>query len=318
MLNVLMKSSPQFSSEINNNMESGKKRKRNKQCGYQRPGKETPCEKYQQYRVNNNIRYCQKHYNQFVSESSSIQQDELHLNQVTVQPRSKSPVDVTTDINDIIVNASASILNEELIVAQATTQPRNATPIDTTKSNNASSRVLHDESLLDKATVQPRNENPVNVTTDNDGITIDASTTRISNEESIEEPHSATPIDTTANNYGKLFNPTNRVCHKELIGAQSAIELESNAPVEPISPQHGEAVENNATVQPSSTNQNHCKEPSNTISPQDGAAVENNDCDFDASCRIQQWELDSASAAEEQIYSDENRNAISRNKAEVA
>ncbi len=174
-----------------------------------------------------------------------------------------------------------------MIVAQASTQPRNTTPINTTKNNNASSRVPHDESLIDQATVQPRNENP-------------------------------TPINTTANSYGNIFNPTIRVYQKELIGAQPKIELESNAPVEPISPQHGEAVENNATSQPSSTNQNHCKEPSNTISPQDGAAVENNDCDSDASCGIQQWELDSAAATKQQTYSDENKNAIPRNKAEVA
>jgi hypothetical protein len=130
-----------------------------------------------------------------VSELISIQQDELHLNQATAQPHSKNPVDATTDIDGIIVNASASILNEELIVAQATTQPRNATPINTTISNNASSRILHDELLLDQATLQPCNENPVNVMTDNNGITIDASTTSILNEESIEEPHSATPIN---------------------------------------------------------------------------------------------------------------------------
>jgi hypothetical protein len=104
----------------------------------------------------------------------------LHLNQATAQPRSKNPVDATTDIDGIIVNASASVLNEELIVAQATTQPYNATtPVNMTKNNNASSRVLHDKSFLDQATVQPRNEKPVNVTTDNDGITINASTTSI-------------------------------------------------------------------------------------------------------------------------------------------
>ena len=73
-------------------------------------------------------------------------------------------------------------------------------------------------------------------------------------------------------------------------------------------------MENNATAQPSSTNQNHRKEPSNTISPKDGAAVENNDCDFDASCGIQQWELDAAAATKQQIYSDEIRNAIPRNR----
>ncbi len=115
--------------------------------------------------------------------------------------------------------------------------------------------------------MEPRNENLVNVMTDNDGITINASTTSILNEELIEESRSATQIDMAANNYGNVSNPTNRVCHKELIGAQPTIELESNAPVEPISPQHGEAVENNATLQASSMNQNHCKEPSHTISP---------------------------------------------------
>jgi hypothetical protein len=167
-----------------------------------------------------------------------------------MQSRSKNPVDAMTDINGIIVNASASILNEELNVAQATTQPCNATPIDTTKNNNSSSRVPYDESLLDQATVQPCNENPLNVTTDKDCITINASATSILNEESIEEPRSTTPINTTANNYGNVFNPTNRVCHEESIGAQPTIELESNAPVEPISPQHMEAVENNATTQP--------------------------------------------------------------------
>ena len=119
--------------------------------------------------------------------------------------------------------------------------------------------------------MQPRNENPVKVTTDNDGITIDASTTSIWNEKLIEEPRSATLNDTTANNYGNVFNPTNRVCDEESIGAQPTIEMENSTPVEPISPQHGEAAENNATLQPSSMNQNHCKEPSNTISPQDEA-----------------------------------------------
>jgi hypothetical protein len=125
-------------------------------------------EKYQQYRLNDNSHYFQKHYNQLlqhqqgteqprsttpvngyiiVSESSSIQQYELHSNQATAQPRSKNPVNPTIDIDGIIINASTSILNEELIVAQATTQPHNATPINTMENNNASSRVPHDESL---------------------------------------------------------------------------------------------------------------------------------------------------------------------------
>ena len=157
-------------------MESGKKRKRNKRCRYQGPGQETPCEKSQQWRGPNNSHYCQKHYDQslqhqqgmeqprstnlvdghiVVSESSSIRQDELNLNQATEQSCSKNPVDAMTDNYGIIVNASTSILNEKLIVAQATTQQRNATPIDTTENNNdnASSRVLYDGSLLDQATV---------------------------------------------------------------------------------------------------------------------------------------------------------------------
>jgi hypothetical protein len=124
-------------------MESGIKRKRNKRCGYQGPGQEMPCEKSQQYRLNDNSCYCQKHYNQSLQHQqgteqprstnpvdghmSSIQQDELQLSQATGQPCSKNPVDAMTDIDGIIVNAYASILNEELNVAQATTQPCNAT-----------------------------------------------------------------------------------------------------------------------------------------------------------------------------------------------
>ena len=46
--------------------------------------------------------------------------------------------------------------------------------------------------------------------------------------------------------------------------------------------------------------------------------MENNDCDVNASCGIQQWELDSAAVTKQQIYSDENRNAIPRNEAEGA
>ncbi len=46
--------------------------------------------------------------------------------------------------------------------------------------------------------------------------------------------------------------------------------------------------------------------------------MENNDCDVDASCGIQQWELDRAAATKQQIFLDEYRNAIPRYKAEVA
>ncbi len=209
----------------------------------------------QQWRGPNNSNFFQKHNNQsqqrqqgakqpqstnpvdgciIVSESSCIWQDELHFNQATAQPHFKNPVNATTDNNSIIVNASASILNEELIVAQATTQPGNATPNDTTKNNNASSRVLYDELLLDQATVQPFNENPVNVTTDNNGITINAFTTIILSAESIEEPHSATPIDTTANKYGNIFNPTNRICHEVSIGAQPTIDWKAMQQLSPF------------------------------------------------------------------------------------
>jgi hypothetical protein len=118
------------------------------------------------------------------------------------------------------------------------------------------------------------------------------------------QSHQATPINTMANNYGNVFNPSISVWHKESIGAQATMELD----IEPLPSPIGErllhaALINNSpttsiqdqatvqpTVQPSSANQHHCKEPSNTISPQDGAAVENNDSDVNASSGIQQWE----------------------------
>jgi hypothetical protein len=55
-------------------MESGKKRKRNKQCGYQGPGQEMPCEKSQQWRGLNNSCYCQKHYNQSLQHQQGTEQ----------------------------------------------------------------------------------------------------------------------------------------------------------------------------------------------------------------------------------------------------
>jgi hypothetical protein len=83
--------------------------------------------------------YCLKHYNQslqhqqgteqprsinpvnshiIVSASSSIWQDELHLNQAIAQPNSKNPIDATTDndgINGNIFNPSISIWHGESI-----------------------------------------------------------------------------------------------------------------------------------------------------------------------------------------------------------
>ena len=74
-------------------MESVKNRKRIKQCGYQGPGQETPCEKSQQWREPNNSHYCQKHYNQ-----------SLQLQQGTEQPQSTNPVN-----GHIIVSELSSI-----------------------------------------------------------------------------------------------------------------------------------------------------------------------------------------------------------------
>jgi hypothetical protein len=50
----------------------------------------------------------------------------------------------------------------------------------------------------------------------------------------------------------------------------------------------------------------------NAFPPRWSSSREKNDCDFDSSCGIQQRELDSAAATEQQIDSDENRNAIPR------
>jgi hypothetical protein len=102
------------------------------------------CQKLQQYGESNINHYCLKHYNQslqhqqgteqpqstnpvdghnIVSASSSIWQDEMHLNQASVQPRFKNPIDATTDndgINGKVFNPSISIWHKEWIGAQAT------------------------------------------------------------------------------------------------------------------------------------------------------------------------------------------------------
>jgi hypothetical protein len=174
----------------------------------------------------------------------------------------------------------------------------------------------------------------------NNGIIVNASTS-IPNEESIQaqtttQPRSPTPINMMANNYGNVFNPSISVRHEELIGAQATMELDSGASVEPIlfligeRLLHAASINNSpttpirdqataqSTVQLSSTNQHHCKEPSNTISSQDGAAVENNDSVVDASSGIQQLESDCAAATKQQLYSVENMHASPRIGAEVA
>jgi hypothetical protein len=125
-------------------MEGGKKRKRNPRCGFQGLGQEMPCQNLQQYGEGNINHYCLKHYNQslqhqqrteqsqstnpvdghsIVSASSSIWQDELYLNQATVQPHSKNPINETKDNNGIngnVFNPSISVQAKELIGAQAT------------------------------------------------------------------------------------------------------------------------------------------------------------------------------------------------------
>ncbi len=88
-----------------------------------------PCQKSQQYGEGNINHYCLKHFNQsiqhqqgteqpqstnpvnnhiIVSASSTIWQDELHLNQATAQPRSKNPIDAMTDNAGIIVESISS------------------------------------------------------------------------------------------------------------------------------------------------------------------------------------------------------------------
>ncbi len=67
----------------------------------------------------------------------------------------------------------------------------------------------------------------------------------------------------------------------------------NNSPTTPIQDQATAQL----TVQPSSANQHHHNEPSNTISPQHGAPVENNDGDVNFSSGIQQWEMNSAAAS---------------------
>jgi hypothetical protein len=159
---------------------------------------------------------------------------------------------------------------------------------------------------LNQATAQPRSKSPIDVTTENDGIN------------------------------GNVFNLSISVWHEESIGAQATTESDSSASVEPFPSPIGDrllhaALINNSpttpiwdqattqpTVQTYSANQHHCNESSNTISPQHGAPVENNNSDVNFSSGIQQWELDSAAATKQQLYSVENIHASPRIEAEVA
>jgi hypothetical protein len=135
-------------------MEGGEKRKRNPCCGFQGLGQEMPCQKLQQYMEGNINCYCLKHHNQslqhqqgteqpgstnpvdshiIVSASSSIQQDELHLNQEAVQPCSKNSINVTTDNNGIngnVFKPFLSVWQKELSGAQATMELDNGAPVE--------------------------------------------------------------------------------------------------------------------------------------------------------------------------------------------
>ncbi len=152
-------------------MEGGKKRKCNRQCGYQGLGQETLCQKLQQYGEGNINHYCLEHYNQslqhqqrmeqpqstnpvdghiIVSAFSSIWQDELHLNQATAQPHSKNPINAITDSDGIIVK-SISIWHKELIGAQATTELDSGASVESFPSL-IGERLLHATSINNSPT----------------------------------------------------------------------------------------------------------------------------------------------------------------------
>jgi hypothetical protein len=164
--------------------------------------------------------------------------------------------------------------NQSLQHQQGMVQPWSKNPVDSHIIVSASSSIRQDELLLNQSTEQPRSKNPIDATTDNDDIN------------------------------GNSFNPSISVWHKELIGAQVTMKLDSGASVEPFSSLIGERllhaafINNSPTtpiwdqptaqpaVQPSSVNQHHHNKPSNTISPQHGAPVENNDSDVNFSFGI--------------------------------
>ncbi len=185
-------------------------------------------------------------------------------------------------------------------------QPWSPNPVGGHIIVSASSSIWQDELHLNQATAQPGSKNPINAMTDNDG------------------------------NYGNVFNPSISFWHKESIGAQTTMKLDSSASVELFPSPIGErllhtALINNLpstpiwdqataqpTVEPSSANQHHCNEPSNTISPQHGAPVENNDRDVGFSSGIQQWDLDSTAVTKQQLYLVEKMHVYPRIGAEVS
>ncbi len=109
-----------------------------------------------------------------VDASTSIWQEEMNGDQLSVQPRSANPVDTTrhndgmifnesiraAHNNGIIVGASTSILQEEMNGDQPSAQPHSANPVDTIRINNGmiineSISVQQEESIVTQATVQP-------------------------------------------------------------------------------------------------------------------------------------------------------------------
>jgi hypothetical protein len=138
--------------------------------------------------------YCLKHYNQTlqhqqgteqpqstnpvnghinVSASSSIWQEELHLNQATVKPRSENPINAVTD-NDgnsgNVFNPSICIRHKESIGAQATTELDSSASVEPIPSpigewllraaliNNSPTTPIRDQATP-QPTVQPSSAN---------------------------------------------------------------------------------------------------------------------------------------------------------------
>ena len=61
-----------------------------------------------------------------VGASTSVCQEEMNVNQPSMQQRSTNPVDTRRNNDGMIVNESISVQQEESIVTQITVQPRSA------------------------------------------------------------------------------------------------------------------------------------------------------------------------------------------------
>jgi hypothetical protein len=191
-----------------------------------------------------------------VSASSSIWQDELHLNQATAQPRSKNPIYATTNNDGIIVDASTSnrMTDNDGIIA------------------NASTSIPNEVSIQAQTTTQPRSGTPVNMMANNYGNVFNSSISvwhkELIGAQSTMDLDSGASVEPFPSPIGE------RLLHAASINNSPTTSIQDQTTAQP-------------TVQPSSTNQHQRIKPSNTISPHDGAAVENNDSDVNASSGIQ-------------------------------